>query len=724
MRSSDKGLRFFLNHREDTVNTFELNNENFFRAFCLFTDLNVKKTPREILLKGIPLKEGESFPDMFAFMENRRLAEVIAAGCGLKSKFIDKKPHEIHPEAAPFILFMKDGGAAIVEKNDTAASSFIVRYDENTVKTISYDEMADISGDVAFLMKKELQNTPVKDGKERNKWFFDAVWLSKWIYADVLAASFFINLFGVVTPLFTMNVYDRIVPNHAVESLWALALGVFIVFVFDAVLKYLRHHFLEISAKKTDLLLSSRLFRKVMDLGLSDRPKVVGSFASNIKDFDMIRNFLSSSSVSVFVDLPFMFLFLFIIAYLAGIIVLIPITVSVIVLIYAFSIKKAMNELVKEGYVLASRKNGMLIESLKAIETIKSFNLGSHKLWEWENVTAQSAEQSKKVKSVSYTMNTFFNFMVNLNTVSVIVAGVYLISNLELTTGGLIAAVMLSSRAVAPLGQAISLITTYDQAKVAFQSIDEIMQKPSETDNSRELISIGRLKGKISFRNVGFKYGEDGAGVLKNVSFTINQGEKVAILGKMGSGKTTVQKLIMGFFRPTDGEVTVDGLAVSQIDPTLLRKNIAYVPQTVELFRGTLKQNISIRKTDADDGEIIKALNTASLTGFVSRHPKGLAADIDEDGRNLSGGQKQAIAIARAFAGGSSIALLDEPTDGIDYNTEMQVIASLKTVLKDKTLVLITHKNNLLELVDRVIVLEEGTVVFDGTKEQMMKKFA
>lgn len=706
------------------MNNFNFDNESFFNVFCCFINSYVRKTPKEVILSGIPVQEGSLVPDMFSAIEKRRAAEIMAEKCGLKSKFINKSPELIHPEAAPYILFLKDGKSAIVEKNDTDLSLFVIIDDSGDKKDVSYSEMKEISADFAFLMKKETAISSPEGHNKKKRWFFDAIWLSKWIYADVIAASLFINLFGVVTPLFTMNVYDRIVPNHAVESLWALAIGVFIVFIFDAVLKYMRHHFLEISAKKTDLLLSSRMFRKVMDLKLEDRPKVIGSFASNIKDFDMIRNFLSSSTISILVDLPFMIIFLSVIAYVAGNMVLIPIVVNIVILVYAISIKKPMNELVKAGYEISSHKNGMLIEALKSIETIKSFNFQKHKLWEWENLVAKNANQSQSVKGMSYSLNTFFNFMVNLTTVSVIVVGIYKISDLSLTTGGLIACVMLSSRAVAPLGQAISLITTYDQAKVAFEGIDNIMQKDAENEKQTEHINLTDIKGKIVFKNVSFKYSEDAALALKNVSISINPGEKVALLGRMGSGKTTLQKLIMGFFRPTEGEVLIDDLAVGQLNPELLRGSIAYVPQNVELFRGNLKQNICVRKTDADDNDIIKALNIASLIRLVSSHPKGLGAELDEDGRNLSGGQRQSVAIARAFTGASSIALLDEPTDGIDFNTETQILANLKEALKDKTVLLVTHKNNLLDLVDRVIVLEEGSVVFDGKKEQMMKKFS
>lgn len=675
-------------------------------------------------MDSIPVEEGKTAPDMLAHTGKQSNVEIMSQNCGLRSRFIIKKPLEIHTEALPLIAFMKDGSTVILEENSPSEDSVLCTDANGETLRISKYKFAEEADETVLLLKKELKIDESIGEKKRNKWFFDAVWLSKFIYLDVIAASLFINLFGIVTPLFTMNVYDRIVPNHAVESLWALAVGVITVFCFDAVLKYMRHHFLEISAKKTDLLLSGRMFRKVMDLNLSDRPKVIGSFASNLKDFDMIRNFLSSSTVSLLVDLPFMIIFLVLIAYIAGFIVVIPISVIIILLMYALIIRKPINALVTENYNVSSKKNGMLIESLKTLETIKSFNFHKHKMWEWDNIVSKAAYINKSLKGLSYSMNTFFNFMVNLTTVSVVITGVYLISELELTTGGLIAAVMLSSRAVAPVGQAISLITSYDQAKVAFKGIDDIMQKESETIDSSNLLNIEHIKGSIAFRNVSFKYHEEGAYALKNVSFTVQPGEKVAILGKMGSGKSTLQKLIMGFFHPTDGEVLIDGISVSQINPVMLRDNISYVSQNVELFRGTMKQNLCIRKTDASDQEIVNAVNIAGLSGFINRHPQGLAAEIAEDGHNLSGGQKQSITIARAFIGDSSIALMDEPTDGIDHNTEMAVIHNLRQVLKDKTLFLITHKNSLLDLVDRVILLEDGGILFDGSKEEMFKRFS
>jgi len=696
-----------------------IDNGSFFNALHLFICRYERQITPSVLLSDIPMEEGKSIPDMMGISGKKFTAQLIAEKFGMKSQFIRKNIAEIHPDAAPFIFFMKDGTAAVADSFDIEHDTVkIITNDGETIKKPSEVN----SADAVFLLKRETVFNDSKVTEKKSAWFFDAVKMSGGIYANVLLASLFINIFAVVTPLFTMNVYDRIVPNNALESLWALSIGVVIVFVFDSVLKYLRHHFLEISAKKTEMMLSSRLFGKVMDYRLSDRPKVIGSFASNIKDFDMIRNFLSSSTLAVFVDFPFMFIFFAVIAYIGGTLLFaIPFVICILILAYAFIIRKPLQTLIQDSYTISARKNGLLIESLKCLETIKSFNYHKFRLWEWDSIVAKAASQSKAVKSYSYTMNTFFGAMVSFNTVCIIIAGTYLIGNNELTTGGLIAAVMLSSRALSPVGQAISLITTYDQAKVAYKGIDDIMQKNTESENKKDLVAPTDFKGAVEFRNVTFKYFDEGVSVLKNVSFSIQPGEKVAILGKMGSGKTTIMKMLMGFYKPADGEVTVDGISVSQINPASLRMATAYVPQKIEIFRGTLRQNITIRKTDADDDSVLRAIETASLQNMVNRHPKGLAGEIEEDGNNLSGGQKQAVGIARAFAAPFRIALLDEPTDGIDHNAESRIIDNLKTVLKDSTVVLITHKNNLLALVDRVIVLDEGQIIFDGPKEKMFK---
>ncbi|WP_303850236.1 type I secretion system permease/ATPase [Seleniivibrio woodruffii] len=696
-----------------------IDNGSFFNALHLFICLYERQINPAVLISDIPMEEGKTIPDMLGITGKRFTAQLIAEKFGMKSQFIRKNIADIHPDAAPFIFFMKDGTAAVADSFDKENGT--VRIITKDGETVCKPEEAN-SADAAFLLKRETVFNDSRITEKKSAWFFEAVKMSDGIYANVLLASLFINIFAVVTPLFTMNVYDRIVPNNAVESLWALSIGVVIVFVFDSILKYLRHHFLEVSAKKTEMMLSSRLFGKVMDYRLSDRPKVIGSFASNIKDFDMIRNFLSSSTLAVFVDFPFMVIFFAVIAYIGGtLLFFIPLIICILILAYAFIIRKPLQTLIQDSYTISARKNGLLIESLKCLETIKSFNYHKFRLWEWDSIVAKAASQSKAVKGYSYTMNTFFGAMVSFNTVCVIIAGTYLIGNNELTTGGLIAVVMLSSRALSPVGQAISLITTYDQAKVAYKGIDDIMQKNTESENRKDLVAPTDFKGAVEFRNVTFKYFEEGVSVLKNVSFSIKSGEKVAILGKMGSGKTTVMKLLMGFYKPADGEVTMDGISVSQINPASLRSAMAYVPQKIEIFRGTLRQNITIRKTDADDDSVLRAVETASLQNMVNRHSKGLAGEIEEDGNNLSGGQKQAVGIARAFAAPFRIALLDEPTDGIDHNAESRIIDNLKTALKDSTVVLITHKNNLLALVDRVIVLDEGQIIFDGPKEKMFK---
>lgn len=704
-------------------NLIKPDDRSLFDSMCQFVNRYVRKTTPETLLLDIPMKEGESLPAMFDMVGKKQIIEVIAAKCGLKIKFIRKGVAEINKDASPFILFLKDNSSVIVESIDSENLAAKVVTADGAVSEEPIASLAERSYDLILLAKKEMVFAETLRNAGKNQWFFEAVWMSSRIYMDVLFASLFINVFAVVTPLFTMNVYDRIVPNDATESLWALSIGVLAVFVFDSILKYLRHHFLEISAKKTEMMLSGKLFGKVMDYRLADRPKMIGSFASNIKDFDMIRNFLSSSTLTVFADLPFMIIFFIFIAYIGGLLFLVPLTISIILLIYALTVRKPLQNLIDDSYVIASRRNGLLIESLKCLETIKSFNYQKYKLWEWDSMVAKSAELSQSVKGYSYSLNTFFGLMVNLNTVVTIIAGCYLIADKSLTTGGLVACVMLSSRALSPVGQMMSLITTYDQAKVAYKGVDDIMQKSSEVEGKPDLLSISSIKGKITFKNVSFRYAEDGPAALNNVSFTIQPGEKVALLGKIGSGKSTIQKLIMGFYNPADGEVSIDDLSVAQINPMSLRGGVAYVPQKVDIFRGTLRQNITVRRTDADDDSVLHALDIANLKAMVNSHPKGVAGEVDEDGNNLSGGQKQSVAIARAFIAPSSLALLDEPTESIDFNTESIIIDNLKRELKNSTLLLVTHKNSLLSLVDRVIVMDEGRVVYDGDKDKMFKKF-
>ena len=521
--------------------------------------------------------------------------------------------------------------------------------------------------------------------------------------------------------MFTMNVYDRVIPNNAKETLLVFTIGVILVYLIDITLKYSRSYLLEIAAKKSDIIMSSIIFQKVLDLELSAHPKSVGSFASNLKDFDSIRNFFTSASMSVLIDMPFAILFLLVIYFIGGSIVIIPVVSMVLILSYALLIKKPLARSIESSHEASARKNGILIESLQNIETIKTHNLHGNFQHHYEEATAEIAHTSLRSKMLSGSLPTVTAFFVQLNTVLVVFYGVYLIEAFELSMGALIAVVILTSRVIAPLGQAASLITSYEDAKNAYEVIENILTQKFEREENREFLRKDSFSGKIEFKDVGFMYEEEGKKIFDKLSFCIESGEKVGIIGRIGSGKSSIEKLILGLYTANEGSVLLDDIEISQIDRVDIRDNIAYVPQDISLFKGTLRENILIKSPQTSDEKLLRASALSGVDEFVKTHPHAFDMQVGERGAGLSGGQRQSVGIARAFLNAHNILLLDEPTNALDQLSEQRFMKNLAQESQGKTMLLITQKMNLLSIVDRVIVMHEGKIFLDGKRDVVIK---
>ena len=578
----------------------------------------------------------------------------------------------------------------------------------------------------AFMLKKPYSygNRDKKLHTHTEHWFWDTIKLSKPIYKDVLLASFLINLFVLATPLFTMNVYDRVIPNNAIETLWMFTFGVLVIYLIDIFLKFTRTYMLEIAAKKSDIIISSIVFEKILDLTLESHPKSVGAFASNIKDFDSIRSFLTNATLTVLIDMPFVVLFLILIGYIGGSIVIIPLVISILILGYAFAIKNPLQRSIESTHEAVANKNGILIESLQNIETIKALGLSGKMQWNYEESTGEIANKSLKSRLLSSSIPNVTAFLVQLNTILCILYGVYLINDFELTMGGLIAIIILSSRTVAPLGQAASLITNYEDAKTSYGVIDSIISRPVERPKGKEFIKRESIIGNIEFKNVTFAYPDTQIAVLNDVSFTIKQGERVAILGRIGSGKSTIAKLLLKLYEPQSGSILIDGIDIKQLDPADLRKSIGYIPQEIDLFKGTIKENILNNYRYYSDEEILKVSKIGGVDEFVRTHPLGYDMPIGERGVGLSGGQKQTVGISRALLCDANTLLFDEPTNAMDQTTESNTIDKLKPVVENKTLLLVTQKMSTLDLCNRIIVFNHGVKIMDGEKYEIIKQLA
>ena len=551
-------------------------------------------------------------------------------------------------------------------------------------------------------------------------WFWGTI-LRFWpIYGEVFLASILLNSFALASPLFVMNVYDRVVPNRAIETLWVLAIGVATVFVFDLLLRSLRGYFIDMAGKKADVILSATIFEKVMGIKMASRSNSVGSFANNMQEFESFREFFTSATLTTLIDLPFMFLFIFVIWTISGELAYVPLVAIPLGIMVSLIIQVPLGRTIQNLFRHSGQKSATLIETLTGLETIKSIGAESQIQRKWEQTIGFIAKYSQRSRLLSSMAVNFTAFLQQMASVSVVVFGVYMIAEGDITMGALIASTILTGRALAPLGQVAGILTRYHQSKAALSSLNNLMNLPVERPSGREFLHRPDFKGNIEFKKVSFRYTDQPMDALSEVTFSIKQGEKVAFIGRIGSGKSSIEKLLLGLYEPLDGSILLDGTDIRQIDPVDLRRNIGYAPQDVVLFFGSIRDNIVMGAPFADDEAVIRAAEIAGVTEFVNRHPAGFDLPVGERGEGLSGGQRQSVAVARALLLDCPVLVLDEPTNAMDNSTEDQFKSKLQSHLADKTMILVTHKASLLSLVDRIIVMDQGRLVADGPRDQIL----
>ncbi|GAD80767.1 type I secretion system permease/ATPase [Vibrio ezurae] len=670
----------------------------------------------EALLNGLPLPEGKLTPILFS-RAAQRAGLVAKEQCAPLSK--------VSTLVLPAILLTGENEACVLLSvdSDTGQAEIVSPNTGFIATTVTLSELEQDYSGRYFLIKKQFrfdQRSPEILKTRKGHWFWGTLKESRSIYRDVLIASILINIFAIATPLFTRIVYDKVVPNLAFESLWVLASGIVVIFIFDLLLKSLRSYFIDVAGKKSDILISSKLFSKVMGIRMEARPPSVGAFARHLQEFESIREFFTSATIAALIDLPFALLFLFVIWLIAGNVVLVPIVCVSLLILHSLLIQRPLRNSIEEGSRLASQKYANLIESLAGLESLKIFGAQSQFQYRWEEAVAHMANWNIKSRRITDGVQNSAGFLQQASNVGMLIMGVYLISEGELTMGGLIAATMLSGRAIGPLVQVALLSTRYNQAKSSMTIIEQVMSMPDEQEEDKRYIHRPVLQGKIELDKVSFNYPDAPVSSIRDLSITIRPGEKVAIIGRIGSGKTTLERLIMGLYKPTQGHVRIDDTDIQQLHHTDVRNNIGCVPQDITLFYGSIRDNITLGKQLAEDDEVMLAAKRAGVAEFTMKDPAGLERQVGEGGQLLSGGQRQAVAIARAFLGRPPVLLLDEPTSAMDNRSEALIKAELKNLSKQETLVLITHKTSMLEVVDRLIVMSAGTVVADGPKEKVL----
>lgn len=695
----------------------DLPDDPLLACLILMSKMHHNPTSAEAFTAGLPLENNRLTPELFVRAAQR---------ADMEAEVTERKMEDITNLVLPALLILKKGKACLLlEINEDQTAVYIQPDEGSQVQTAPLDSLEKAyEGTIIFVkdifhFTERAEETVKKDNTRH--WFWSAIHDAIPTYSEVLLASFLINIFALAVPLFIMNVYDRVVPNNATETLWVLAIGVCFVFIFDFILRTLRGYFIDMAGKNVDVRMSARIFEQILGVKMGSRPKSVGAFVNTVQSFESFREFITSTTVTVLVDLPFVLLYILIIGMIGGNLALIPAILLPVVLFISYLIQIPLTKLTKESYKHAAEKQATLIESIGGAETIKSVRAEGTMQRRWEQVLRLAALLGIKLRTISNASSNISVLAQQLGTVCIVILGVYKISNGDITTGALIACTILSSRALAPMAQVASIITRYHQSAHSLEAVDGIMKLPTDRTHGKHYLHRGKLGGDIEFKNVSFSYPDEPIPALRNINLKIKRGEKVAILGRVGSGKTTLVKLMNGLFEPTEGTVMVDQTDIQQIDPADLRHSMGCVPQDVTLFFGTVKDNIMVGAPYVDDALVLSAAKMAGVESFTAPHPAGFDMQVGERGTNLSGGQRQMIAVARAMLTDPPVLLLDEPSASMDDGSEAMLRQNLASYIVGRTMVLVTHKHAMLSMVDRIILVEHGMIVADGPKEAVIR---
>ena len=555
---------------------------------------------------------------------------------------------------------------------------------------------------------------------DAKRWFWDVFGRNRWIFRWALLGALALNLFGALIPFFSMAVYDRVVPNNALESLWVLTLAAVLLIGFEFGMKVLRGALVESAAKRMDVALSSAIFAQCLRLRATNRPASGGVLANVVRDFESVRDFFASGTMAVLGDLPFLMLFLVLIGLIGGWLVLVPLAMIPLMLLVAWALQRPLGRYVNASTQHSAHRTAHLFETMNALDTVKALGADAWSRRKWEQLTVSIAQLSLKTREMMALGTYLTAALMMLSNVLLVAVGAVLIGEQVLTVGQLIGVSLLSGRALAPVAQIAGLIVRWQQTKLAMQGIDKIMASP--TDDASTTLHAPPLKGAVEFRDTSFAYPQRAA-LLERFNLRIEPGERVGFIGKLGSGKSTVLKLLLNLHAPESGSVLVDALVTTQLDPLSLRRQIGYVPQDVTLFHGSVRENIELGRTQGGDAALLAAVQSACLDETLTQLPGGLATQVGERGELLSGGQRQAVAIARALLTQPKILLLDEPSSMMDPATEQRLIGQLRA-LQGTTLLLVTHRMAMLPLVDRLVVMDRGRVVADGPRDQVLRALA
>ncbi len=672
---------------------------------------------REALLAGLPILDGRLPPPLF---------ERAATKAGLEAKALRRRLSEIPALVLPAVLSMRDGSTRILLAIDLDTKiATVVDPSTNTApQSRSLNELSDEYLGFAFFVRP----TAAADARAvaagdlpHAHWFWSVVRRFWSNYSHVATAALIVNMLALASPLFIMNVYDRVVPNGAIPSLVALSIGMCIAVVFDFVLRMVRSRIIDMTGKKLDVVLASNIFEHVLSIKMAQRPASVGILANQMREFDSVREFFTSGTVVSVTDLLFAIVFIAVLFMIGGALAWIPLLMLPIMIAVGFCIQWPLERAMRKLQAEAAARHGVLVELLAGIETVRATAAEARMQNAWERSVAATARSGEDVHRWSSLALTSASTAQQLNYLLMVIVGVFLIIDGKITVGVLVASTMLSGRVLSPIAGIATVITRAAQTFITLKAINRVMHLERERPPERTYVTRRIEKGSVTFDNVSFRYPGANENALDKVSFKVSGGERIGIIGRVGSGKTTVGRLLTNFYDPLDGKVCVDDVDTRQYDPADLRTGVGFVLQDTDLFYGKIRDNIAFGKPNATDEEILAAARLAGVENFIAGHPLGYDMPIAEGGRSLSGGQKQAIGLARALIRRPKILFLDEPTAHFDVRSEAEFLERLKALGEENlTIMISSHRLSLLAFVDRILLFERGKLVADGPRDKVI----
>ncbi|QQZ44801.1 type I secretion system permease/ATPase [Pseudomonas sp. SK3(2021)] len=690
------------------------------RSLC---ELYNKEVSETVLYAGLPRDK-----QLSPVLAIRMLEQV-----GIKGGWVQRALPQLSDYLFPAVQVCQDGSYCLLLKRNVQLGS--VTYDvilpehRGQVTLSEAQVQAQCAG--YFLLTSVLpkldarsENDLLFQDQGKSHWLFAVLWRYRFYFYSAALAALLANILTLAITFFTMNVYDRVVPTQAYVSLWSMAVGVLIAVSLEFASRQIRAYLLDVAGKKADLIIGARLFRQVMALRLESKPGSSGAFANQFREYEAVRDFVTSATLATLSDLPFCILFLGIIYLIGGPLVLVPLLAVPIILLLSVACQWPLSRYMQENIREISLRQGLLIETLEGLEALKASRGEGVMQKRWDDFSALATASAMKSRFLSSLITNFVMFVQQISTVLIVLWGVYLIHAGELSMGAMIGVVILSGRSLQPLGAVVGLAVRFQQAKAGMKSLNKLMSLPLERERSAVFLSAPRFDGSLSLQNVSYSYPVPGAlavpKALDSINLTINAGERLVILGNIGSGKSTLLKLMARLYRQSEGRLAIDGVDASQVDPADWRAAVGYVGQDCQLFYGSLRDNVMIGNPGASTQHFLRIARMTGLDRIAARHPQGYEMPVGEMGHNLSGGQRQLIALARCLMLEPKILLLDEPTSAMDGLSEAQFIRQLSELSQNHTLVIVTHRMSMLSLVERLIVLEDGHLVADGPKDRVI----